>query len=418
MEGDHTKLTRGLMRSLGQVEDTEQVSIIVRYTPIRRVMRHRERIRGAREGYSYHLQPFVHMHATPGAIQQIEASLEVVKIYEDLPVHAFLDASVPHIQVPRLWAENLTGENIRIAIIDTGIDSEHPDFEGRIASTTDFTGEGPADQNGHGTHCASVAAGSGAASGGTYRGVAPKATLYSAKVLYANGGGMMSDVMAGIDWAVDQGVQILSLSLGGPGPSDGSDALSEMCDAAVEAGVTVCVAAGNDGPGLHTIGSPGCARDVITIGAVNDADGIPGFSSRGPTADGRLKPDVVLPGVDIVAARARDSSMGTIVNQYYTASSGTSMAAPHAAGVCALLLQAQPELTPQEIKARLVGTATDLGENPYAQGSGRVDAWQARHGEEKPPPEPPPPPLPPGPTPGQGCLVAMVQMLFLGRKRE
>ncbi len=135
-----------------------------------------------------------------------------------------------------------------------------------IAATADFTGQGPSDGNGHGTHCAAIAAGSGAASNGTYRGVAPEALLYTAKVLRNDGQGMMSDVMAGIEWATEQGVQVISLSLGGSGSCDGTDALCEMCDAAVEAGIVVCVAAGNDGPRSYTVGSPGCARQVITIG--------------------------------------------------------------------------------------------------------------------------------------------------------
>ena len=418
MEGNHKKLTRGLLRSLGKVGESEEVPVIVRYAPTRHAMRHREQIRGARESYHYRLRPFVLVHATPEAIRQLEADPEIVNIYEDLPVHACLDTSVPHIQAPRLWAEGLTGENVRIAIVDTGIDLEHPDLQGRIAATTDFTGEGPRDQHGHGTHCASIAAGSGAASEGKYRGVAPQATIYSAKVLRSNGVGMMSDVMAGIEWAVDQGVQIINLSLGGPGPSDGNDALSETCDAAVEEGVVVCVAAGNDGPAARTIGSPGSARKVITVGAATDSDLVASFSSRGPTADGRLKPDIVLPGVQVVAARAQDTSMGVIVDEHYTTAQGTSMSTPHAVGVCALLLQAEPDLTPQGIKSRLAGTAIDLGEDPYAQGSGRVDAWRARHVDVEPTPEPSPPSPEPGPTPGQGCLVALLQLLFTGKPQE
>ena len=415
MEDNHTKLTRGLMGNLDRAKNGEQVPIIVRYAPNRRVMRHRGPMDGVRESYNYRLRPFSHMHATAAAIQRLESDPDVVKIYEDRPVYAYLDTSVPIIQVPRLWDEGLTGEGVRIAIIDTGIDPEHPDFQGRIVETHDLTGEGPVDEHGHGTHCASIAAGSGAASGGKYRGVAPGASIYSAKVLRANGQGMMSDVMGGVDWAVDRGVQIISLSLGGPGPSDGRDALSEMCDAAVEEGIVLCIAAGNDGPNGYTVGSPGSARRVITIGASSDLDRVATFSSRGPTTDGRAKPDVVLPGVDIVAARAKDTAMGPVIDEHYTVASGTSMATPHAAGVCALLLQAEPSLSPEEIKASLMATAVDLGQDAYAQGKGRVDAWQARHTEVEPPPGPP---EPSPPTPGQGCLPLLLQLLFLGRKRD
>ena len=415
MTKSHRKLTEQLMRTLNKAEDGSEISVIVRYSPRRRTMRHREVTAGVRESYNYHLRPFTHLQATPAAIATLEGDPDVECIYQDLPVRAYLDTSAPQIRVPLLWEKGFTGEGVRIAIIDTGIDPEHPDLKGRVLAMTDFTGEGALDQHGHGTHCAGVAAGSGQASGGRYRGVAPEASLYSARVLRSNGEGMMSDVMAGIDWAVDQGAQILSLSLGGPGPSDGVDALSEMCEAAVEAGVIVCVAAGNDGPIPYSVGSPGCARQVITIGACNDLDRVADFSSRGPTADGRLKPDIVFPGVDVVGARAAGTVMGAPLDAYYTSASGTSMAAPHAAGACALLLQADPTLTPQEIKTRILGTAVDLGVSPYAQGRGRADMWLAY--ESPTGPVLPDPELPaPGPAPGQGCLTALLTLLFFGKQ--
>lgn len=419
MSEDRPKLTRGLVQSLGQVEDSQQqVRIIVRYSSSARVMRHVEPMRGVRRSYNYHLRPFAAMQATPEAIQQLESDPDVVKIYQDLPVHAILDTGLPIVQVPRLWQEGLGGAGVRIAIVDTGIDPAHPDFEGRIAAMTDLTGEGPVDGNGHGTHCAGIAAGSGAASDGKYRGVAPAATLYSAKVLRSDGQGMTSDVMAGVEWAVDQGVQIISLSLGSAGSSDGTDALSELCDAAVEQGIMVCVAAGNEGPGSYTIGSPGASRQALTVGASTDTDEIASFSSRGPTADGRLKPDIVCPGVNIIAPRAKGTAMGTIVNDSYTAASGTSMATPLAAGICALLLEAEPQLTPLEIKARLIGTAVDLGADAYAQGKGRLDAWRARHTEVEPEPTPQPQPPQPSPSPGQGCLTALFSLLFIMPRRQ
>ncbi len=414
MESDQSsKLTGAVMRQMAQATDDTQLPVIVRYVPSRRVMRRGEPMRGVRESYHFRLRPFVHMYATPEAIRKLEQDPEVVKIYADLPVHAYLSRSAPHIEAPRLWNEGLTGENVRIAIVDTGIDAEHPDFEGRIAAVTDFTGQGPADGNGHGTHCASIAAGSGVASGATYRGVAPRATIYAAKVLRSDGQGMMSDVMAGVEWAVDQGAQVVSLSLGTTGPCDGTDALCETCEAAVQAGIVVCVAAGNDGPNSYTVGSPGCAPNVITIGACDNADHIMSFSSRGPTADGRVKPDILFPGADIVAARAKGTAMGTVVDESYTTASGTSMATPHAAGAAALLLQAQPDLKPLQVKARLMNTAIDLGASAYAQGSGRADVWQARNATDDEPTPEPPPPVPP--SPGQGCIPAMLKTLFWRR---
>ncbi|MFH1084886.1 MAG: S8 family serine peptidase, partial [Chloroflexota bacterium] len=186
------KLSRELERTLrGAIADRE-IPIIVRYVPKRVTLRHRSPLEGVRESYHYRLRPFVHMHATPQAITHLEAERDIVRIYQDLPVRAYLDSSTQRIQAPRVWEEGLLGAGVRIAILDTGIDATHPDVAGRVAATADFSGEGPDDRHGHGTHCASVAAGSGAASAGQYRGVAPAATLYSAKVLGASGEGMMS----------------------------------------------------------------------------------------------------------------------------------------------------------------------------------------------------------------------------------
>jgi len=303
----------------------------------------------------------------------------------------------------------------------------------------DYSGQGSAqDGNGHGSHVAGIIAGSGAASNGKYRGVAPQADLYIAKVLDDYGSGRMSNVMAGLDWAVAQKVQIINLSLGNDGNCDGTDALSEACDAAVGKGVAVFVASGNSGPMERTVGAPGCAREVITIGASTDNDEVASFSSRGPTSDGRVKPDVVLPGMNIISLRATGTTLGSgQVDEHYTSLSGTSMATPHAAGVAALLLAANPDLTPRQIKEILKSTAVDLGLNLNTQGAGRVDAFAAwkmalsgeipepeptpepePEPEPGPTPEPPPLPIPPAPDePPTGCLPAFLAFLFAFLKR-
>ena len=199
------------------------------------------------------------------------------------------------------------------------------------------------------------------------------------------------------------------------------DPLVEMCNAAVEAGVMVCVAAGNTGPGQMTIGSPGAAERVLTVGAVDREDAIASFSSRGPTGDGRVKPDIVLPGTDIVSARANGVTLGRVVDAHYTTLSGTSMACPLAAGLCALALQAQPDLSPEALKRALMDSALNLSQPANAQGAGRGDARGlfAALGVTLPaepalPPLPPPtgpvtpPPTVPTPTPETpqtpGCL--------------
>ena len=358
-------------------------------------------------------------------IQALSQRDDIEYIWPDLPVQAWLNVSVPKLATPKVWEAGFKGAGIRLAIVDTGIDESHPDFAGRIKATKSFVGGTAKDDNGHGTHVAGIAAGSGAKSNSKYIGVAPEAELYVAKVLRADGGGSMSGVMAGIEWAVlEQKVQVVNLSLGGTGSCDGTDALSVLCDEAVtQAGVVICVAAGNVGPGARTIGSPGCARFVITVGASDDSDKIARFSSRGPTADGRIKPDIVFPGVGIAAAQAAGTQLGPVVDEGYIAIDGTSMATPHAAGVAALMLQANPELTAEQVKIQMLAGAIDIGAQPNEQGVGRGDAHRAYLKAidapvPEPPPEPTPPPTPPPPQPEpepSGCLGSIAS-LFSGRK--
>ncbi len=356
----------------------------------------------------------------------------VERIWYDTPVHTMLNQSIPVIGVPQLWDHDLTGQGIKVGILDTGCDLAHPDLTDRIQGQQDFTGKGTVDDgNGHGTHVAGIIAGSGSVSGGIYKGVALAANLYIAKVLDDRGGGRTSGVISGLEWAIDQGAQIVNLSLGSDMSCDGTDALSEACDAAVAEGVAVMVAAGNSGPNERTVGSPGCAREIITIGASTDDDAVTSFSSRGPTLDGRVKPDVVFPGYKIIAARAQGTSLGHVVDDFYVELSGTSMATPHASGVAALLLEAEADLQPSQIKDRLKSTAIDLGLDANTQGTGRADAhaaWKAGQDEPdpepdptlepdptpEPEPEPTPEPDPPTtPPPAGGCLLSILTAFML-----
>jgi serine protease AprX len=158
---------------------------------------------------------------------------------------------------------------------------------------------------------------------------------------------------------------------------------------------------------------------VITVGAVNDSDQIANFSSRGPTSDGRVKPDIVFPGVNTAAAQASGTALGTVVAPGYIQISGTSMATPHATGSVALLLQAKPALTPNQAKWVLMSTALQLGENPNSQGSGRANVFDAyRKAVSTTLPDLPNPPEPqpeqPGPEPPIGCRE-QIRRLFTGR---
>lgn len=342
---------------------------------------------------------------TAAEIEEVGKHDAIEQIWPDLPVQAWLDVSVPHIKAPLVWQAGYKGQGIKIAIVDTGIDDTHPDFTGRIKAMKSFVDDTPKDENGHGTHVAGITAGSGTKSGGKYMGVAPEADLYIAKVLDGDGSGSMSGVMAGIEWAVlDQKVQVINLSLGGSGSCDGTDALSTMCDEAVQqAGVVILAAAGNTGPDERTVGSPGCARFVITVGAVDDSDKMARFSSRGPTLDGRTKPDIVFPGVSISAPQAAGTALGPVVADGYISISGTSMATPHASGVAALMLQANPALKPDQIKTVMMESAVNLGFDPNEQGAGRGDAlesFQRAVAVPAPTPEPEPEPQPePEPEP-------------------
>jgi serine protease AprX len=396
------KIASALAQQLSAPGAPQEHRIIVRYKPEVSVASRPLAGAGARARH-FTLLPSTAMVASASQVRDLAASAAVERIWPDERVHACLDVTAMQIRAPQVWNVGFTGRGVTVAVVDTGIDPGHPDFAGRILAMHDLTGEGVRDTHGHGTHVAGILAGAG----NRYKGIAPEANLYVAKVLHQDGSGYMSEVMAGLEWAVQQGVQIINLSLGGIGPCDGTDALSTTCDAAVDQGVMVCVASGNYGPGASTVGPPGCARKVLTVGACSKEDAIATFSARGPTSDGRTKPDILMPGVDIVSCRAQGTSLGNPIDALYTQSAGTSMATPHAAGVCALLLEAFPELVPSELKARLMDTALDLGLDANAQGTGRGDAYQAYEGE--------PSTTPPTPPPAPGCLLGVLQYLFSSR---
>jgi serine protease AprX len=396
------KIASALADQLSAPGAPQEHRIIVRYKADVTVASRPLAARGVQARH-FMLLPAAAMRASASQVRELAASDAVERIWPDLRVYTCLDTTAMQIRAPQVWNAGYTGRGVSVAVVDTGIDPGHPDFAGRIMAMHDLTGEGVRDVHGHGSHVAGIVAGAG----NRYKGIAPEASLYVAKVLHQDGSGYMSEVMAGLEWAVQQGVQVINLSLGGIGPCDGTDALSTTCDAAVDRAVMVCVASGNYGPGASTVGPPGCARKVLTVGACSKEDAIASFSARGPTSDGRVKPDILMPGIDIVSCRAQGTSMGTPVDALYTKSSGTSMATPYATGVCALLLEAFPALTPAQLKSRLMDTALDLGLDDNAQGSGRGDAYQAYQGAPSTsPPTPPPPP---------GCLLGALQYLLSSR---
>ncbi|WP_238010193.1 S8 family serine peptidase [Dactylosporangium sp. AC04546] len=297
------------------------------------------------------------------------------KIWLDGKAHASLDKSTVQIGAPTAWQLGLDGTGVKVAVLDTGVDATHPDLKGRVKQAVNFTETGDAvDHHGHGTHVAATVAGNG-----TRKGVAPGADLLVGKVLDDNGSGYDSWIIAGMEWAAAQGARVVSMSLGGD-PSDGTDPMSEAVNRlSTETGTLFVVAAGNAGPAARTVGTPGAADAALTVGAVDRADAIADFSSRGPRiGDEVLKPEITAPGVGIVAARAAGTSMGQPVDELYTAASGTSMATPHVAGAAVVLAQQHPDWTGARLKEALVSTArTTAGAAVYEQGAGRVDVARA-----------------------------------------
>ncbi|MFG3709161.1 S8 family serine peptidase [Micromonospora sp. NPDC047670] len=287
------------------------------------------------------------------------------------------DRNLRQVAAPQAWDAGYTGEGARVAVLDTGVDATHPDLTGRIAEKKDFTVDGgdAGDRVGHGTHVAATIAGTGAASGGTRRGVAPGARLVVGKVLDDNGEGTDSQVIAGMEWAASR-APVVNMSLGGWAPSDGSDPLSLALDAlSRQTGALFVVAAGNSGSADRTVSSPGAAATALTVGAVDDGDRLADFSSRGPLVDTHVaKPELVAPGVEIVAARAAGTTMGRAVDARYVAASGTSMATPHVAGAAAILAQRHPGWRAEQLKAALVGAADRIADgDAYASGAGRLN---------------------------------------------
>ncbi|MER7444526.1 S8 family serine peptidase [Micromonospora avicenniae] len=303
----------------------------------------------------------------------------VARVWLDGRVHADLEHSVPQIGAPAAWAAGRDGAGVEVAVLDTGVDATHPDLAGRIVEARDFSGAGSAqDGHGHGTHVASTIAGSGAASGGLRKGVAPGARLLIGKVLDDSGVGFDSQIIEGMEWAAHSGAKVVSMSLGGPA-TDGTDPMSQAVnDLTAETGTLFVIAAGNEGM-ANSVGAPGAATAALTVGAVDRDDKLANFSSRGPrVGDNGVKPEITAPGVDIVAARAAGTSMGTPVGDAYTTASGTSMATPHVAGAAAILAQDHPDWTAAKLKDALVSTAKPTaGPTVFEQGAGRVDVPRA-----------------------------------------
>ncbi|WP_344156703.1 S8 family serine peptidase [Kribbella yunnanensis] len=310
-----------------------------------------------------------------GAGNNARSATAIEKIWLNGKRELLLDKSVPQIGAPEAWKAGYTGKGVSVAVLDTGIDATHPDLSTQVAGAKNFTTESADDVIGHGTHVASTIAGTGAASGGKYKGVAPDAKLYDGKVCEAFGC-FEDDLLAGMEWAAKEvKAKVVNFSIGGA-DSPEIDPLEEAVNRlTAETGTLFVIAAGNSGPGAGSVGSPGSAEAALTVGAVDKQDKLAEFSSVGPrVGDGAVKPDVTAPGVDIVAARSKDGSIGTPVGDKYLSLSGTSMATPHTAGAAAILTQQHPNWKAGELKSAITGSAKPAADQTtFQQGAGRID---------------------------------------------
>jgi len=308
----------------------------------------------------------------------------VLDVYPDLPVNASLADSVPQIGADQVWSmtdsqgQYVRGTGVVVAVIDTGIDYNHPDLGGgygpgyKVIGGYDYHNNDadPMDDNGHGTHVAGIIAADGGMTG-----VAPGASLLAYKSLGSDGSGSMSNVILAIAAAMDPNgdgnpsdrADVISMSLGGGGEE--GDPVCLAVRNAVNAGIVVVVAAGNSGPAMGTVASPGIAPEAVTVGAVDDAGALASFSSRGSPDNLLIKPEISAPGVGIISTvpysgGRHSSSTG------YAPLSGTSMATPHVSGAAALLLQLHPDWTPAQTKSALISSSKPVQASLWHAGAG------------------------------------------------
>jgi len=362
-------MTFGLLASTVAAQPTAKVKVLIGFShqpgPSEQALVHRA---GGTIKHTYHIVPAIAATVPETAIAGLRANPNVTHVEEDGLVQAVdleLDNSWG---VKRIGAGTVHGYNkgtgVRVAIIDTGIDWNHPDLGANYKGGHDFVNSDndPMDDNGHGTHVAGIAAAEDDDSGVV--GVAPEAALYALKVLDSEGSGYWSDIIAAIQWSVDNGMQVINMSLGASrAPSD----LQTACDNAYSAGILLVAAAGNSGNrwgyGNNVI-YPARYDSVIAVAATDGTDTRASWSSAGPAVE------LAAPGVGVYS---------TYWDNTYATKSGTSMASPHVAGTAALVMVAYPSWTNAQVRTQLQDTADDLGpagkDNLY--GYGLVDADEA-----------------------------------------
>jgi len=351
--------------------------------------------------------PMAGVQGTSLQIRLLPALRGLRSIYFNRRLSYFLDESVPLIGANRVWNElGYTGRGVTVAVIDSGIDATHRDlpFGTKVVQNVKLApnlfGSGPLvleglsttdTSSGHGTHVAGIAGGSGAALAGKYRGVAIGSKLVG---IGAGEALFILTALEAFDWVLQNrlkyGIRVISNSWGTSGAFAPDDPVNVASRIARDAGLVVVFAAGNDGPSLNTL-SPYCVAPWVICAAAGQKDGhtLADFSSRGIPGDPRYHPTLTAPGVDIASARA---TTGIVINSffavdlvnlgsdavYYAAASGTSMATPHVSGTVALMLEANPALTPDQVKSALEATATPMpGYQQHEVGAGYLNAYEA-----------------------------------------
>ncbi|MBI4786461.1 MAG: S8 family peptidase [Chloroflexi bacterium] len=303
------------------------------------------------------------------------------------------------VRAPEVWAQGITGQGIGVAVIDSGVASANDLVlpNSRVIGSVDLTATpGSGDPGGHGTHVAGIVAGNGSDSAQGWMGIAPGANIVNVRVIGREGTTNVSTVIRGIEWAVvnrrTYNIRVINMSLGGQATSSyRTDPMVAAVEIAWHSGIVVVMAAGNSGPTAGSIVTPATDPYGIAVGALDDNgtlttldDTIPWFSSRGPTPDGVVKPDLVAPGRKIVSLRSVSSFLDNALPDRRTGNSyfrltGTSMSSPVVAGTVALMLQKNPALTPNQVKNSLKVTARPAESvlDVNAKGAGLVDAYGA-----------------------------------------
>lgn len=394
---DRDRIYDALERRLTGLGPRERITAIVMLTgPVtaQDVDRLKARYGGFRVNARWTVVDGFSAELTAGQIRALARRSDVVQIEPDRVFHTTMGTAKRWYGVSKAVSDfGVTGDrngnnksftttDVVACVIDTGIDAGHADLDqGQVIGWADYINgrTAPYDDNGHGSHVAGILAGQGD-SNSAYRGVAYGAALVGVKVLNSGGSGSTTTIINGVNFCVNNkatyNIRIISMSLGSDGSSDGTDSLSTAVNNSFTAGILPVVAAGNAGPAAYTIGSPAAAANALTVCSLADPGEkgffVSSFSSRGPTADGRTKPDICGPGHNVTSVQA-NSGTG------YVTFSGTSMATPFVSGVAALMLDANNALTPTDLKSKITGTADDWRSagTDIDTGYGRMRAYEA-----------------------------------------